>query len=912
MILLTRLVSGFRRLLHAAEVESDLDEEVRAYFEQAVEQNIARGMTRDAAVRAARVEMGSVEVVKDRTRDVGWESTVETLWRDVQYAIRTLRRSPGFAAVSVLTLALGIGGNTAIFSVLQATSLGSSAYPDPDRLAVIWTTPAGQPDSNQGARVVEYMAWKERSKTFDHIGTFLGPWVSNLGSTEDGVPAERLSGWRFTASLFQALGVRPEIGRLITEEDDRTDGPSDVAVISHRLWQNRFGGSPSVLGRTMLLDGTATTIVGVMPPNFQFLDSASDFWIPMNFSRFQLQSRSTNRVLTVIGRFKPGISLDGVRAEMSTLAADLERVDPVPQKGRGVRIQLFDDMLFGNVRRVLRLLQGAVGFVLLIACANVAGLLLVRASTKQGEVALRRALGAGRFRLVRQFLTESLVLSLIGGLLGVATAWVGLRLLVVLAPPWLSLVQNIDIDMRVLAFSLIVSLLSGLVFGTVPALQVSSTSLIDALKHSVRGHGAGRRHRRLQNTLIVGQVALTLVLLVGAGLLIKSFWRLQHTNLGFQPDNVVSFQSRLPANKYFRMVGVQNGFTQLDVSPVPATLFDRVVDGLQNVPGVVSAAGTSVPPAAGGSIPAPFTIEGRPSVDVTDGPGSLTANYALITPKFFETLRIPIVRGREFTSQDTANGHRVAVINEAMARRYWPHEDPIGKLVRVGIVTDDPPREIVGIVGDTPVSRWQLTAEPALYVPQLQESSRYRTPYGQSRVTMTFLARINQPLEVVVPALRRAVAEVDTILPVSQIQMVDEYLARQVDVPRDSMLLVGIFGAIAWLLATFGIYGVVAYAVAQRTHEIGVRMALGARRTEVIRLVLRQGAILTVVGMIVGVIGATALTHYLENLLFRLTPLDPATFVTVALLFGVVAMLASYLPARGATKVDPLIALRCE
>jgi len=512
----------------------------------------------------------------------------------------------------------------------------------------------------------------------------------------------------------------------------------------------------------------------------------------------------------------------------------------------------------------------------------------------------------------RQFLTESVVLSLMGGALGVLTAWGGLRLLVAAAPAWLSLVHQITIDGRILALSMMVSILSGLAFGLLPALHVSSTDLIGALRWSARTEGSGGGHRRPQNALIVAQVALTLVLLVGAGLLTKSFWRLQHADLGFQPRAVLSFLSRLPATKYFRQVGVQNGFAQLEVSPVPAMLFERVFDRLQRVPGVVCAAGTSVPPVVGVSLWAPFTIEGRPIAGDTGTADSFVENYSLITPKFFETLRIPIIRGREFTSQDRTDALPVAVINQAVAHRYWPGEDPIGKRLTVGIVTGEAPREIVGVVGDTPVSRWQLKPAPALYVPQQQESSRYRVPYGQSRVQMTFVLRINQPLDVVVPAIRRAVADIDTGLPVSQVQMVDEYLARQVDVPRDSMLIVGAFGAIAWLLATLGIYGTVAYGVVQRTHEIGVRMALGAQRAEVLRMVLRQGAILTVIGTIIGVTGATALTRYLQSLLFRLTPLDPATFIGVTVLFATVAMLASYLPARRATKVDPLIALRCE
>jgi putative ABC transport system permease protein len=453
----------------------------------------------------------------------------------------------------------------------------------------------------------------------------------------------------------------------------------------------------------------------------------------------------------------------------------------------------------------------------------------------------------------------------------------------------------------------------------VPVLGTSTPNLITPLKESPRAATGGRGHRRVQSGLVVAQVSLTLVLLVGAGLLIKSFWQLQRVNLGLDSDRVLTFETRLPANKYFRQTGVQNGATQLEISPVPAVLFDRVRERLQQISGVEAVAGANVPLVAGGAMQAPFRIEGRPTENATGaiGPfsalnGDQSANYTLITPDFFKTMRVPIIRGREFTTLDNANAVPVLVINDAMARRFWPNENPIGQRITVTIVSGEQPREIVGVVGDTPTSRWDRSPAPALYVPHLQESLRSRVPYGQSRVNIAFMLRISQPLSTVVPQLRRAVADVDASLPVSRIEMMNESLDRQVDAPRDSMVLVGIFGAIALLLAALGIYGIVAYGVVQRKHEIGIRMALGARRSNVLGLVLRQSTMLTIIGVALGIGVATMLTKYLENLLFNLTPLDVTTFAAVPALFAIIAAIASYIPARRATLVDPQVVLRSE
>ena len=841
----------------------------------------------------------------------------DTLRQDIRNALRVLFRSRGFAVAAVVMLALGIGANTAIFSVLRASSLRGSPLPDPNRLTIIWTTPAGDPQSTEGARIVEYFAWRDQNRTFDAVGTMLD-WSSTVDSERNGEPAERLSGARFSASAFRALNVQPQLGRFFTRDEDTVGFGDGVVVISDRLWRARFAADPAVIGRPLVLDGAPSVIVGVMPPGFGVFSADDDFWLPSSFSPFQVQARGPGRVLTIVGRMKPDVSLERAQADIESIAARLEQEDPGPQKGRGIRVQPLERVLFGSLRLILGVLQGAVGFVLLIACANVAGLLLVRATARQKEVAIRLALGASSKRIVRLFLTESLILSGVGALLGVALAWFSLRAIVAAAPQWLSNVQHIELDNTVLLFTVVVSMVTALLFGLVPMFSVSTQSLVMPLK-AARAVSGGRGHRRVQGALVVAQVTLTLVLLVGAGLLIKSFWQLQRVNLGLDSSRVVWFQTRVPANKGFRQVGNQNGMVALDVSPIPGQLFDRLRDRLRQIPGVESVGGTNAGLVSGATMQASFRIEGRSMEGGADPAASFAArtsdpfvNYSLVTPDFFKTIRVPVVRGREFTARDTREAPPVVIINEAMARRYWPGEDPIGKRLTVTVVPGEQLREVVGIVGDTPNSRWDRASSPSLYAPHAQESLRSRVPYGQSRVNMAYMLRISQPLSAIVPELRRAVAEVDASLPVSDLEMLDQFFARQVDAPRDSMVLVGTFGAVALLLAVCGIYAIVAYGVVQRTHEIGIRMALGARRAAVLGLVMRQSTILTAIGLVLGVAVAASLTGYLKSLLFEITPLDTATFFAMPATFALIAAVASYFPARRATRLDPQAVLRSE
>jgi putative ABC transport system permease protein len=908
--MLSDLRCRLRSLFKRTAIDGELDVELRFHVEQQIESYKKAGLDEVEAARRARLEFGGLDQTKEAYRDASGIRLLDEIWRDVRLAIRSLLKAPLVSAAAVLSLTLAIGANSALFTALRAASIRSLPLPDPERLVTITTYPPGQPQQRDPARLVEYFAWRDQAKTFTAIGTMLG-WSSTLGATHDGEPAERINGWRFSASTFRALGVQPQLGRLVTPDEDIVGAPEDIVVISDSLWRTHFGADRDVIGRSILLDDQKTTIVGVMPPGFGVFDTRSDFWIPSPFSRFQVQSRSATRVLSVIGRLKPDSTLARSQADIAAISARLAEEDPGPQKGRAVTLEPLDQTLFGGLRRTLGLLQAAVASVLLIACANVAGLLLTRSLARQRDVAIRTALGASRGRIIQMFLAESLLLSLCGGVLGLALAWAGVRALTLAPPTWLGSmpgsISALRIDAGVLGFTLLVSVVTGLGFGLAPALGAWSRDLITPVKYVMGSAGPGRRGA-LQSALVITQIALTLVLLVGAGLLIKSFWRLERVNLGMDPRQVLSFQTRLPAGRGFRMVGIKNGFTMLEVSPVPADEFERVRGRLLQVAGVESVAGTNVGLVGGGTMPASIEFVGsNPRGDAAAQP---VVNYALVTPAYFSTLRIPVRKGREFTDRDTRNAPLVAIINETMARRFWPGQDPIGQQIVVSIVPDQAPRQIVGVVADTPTSRWDRSPSPAVYVPHQQESLQSRTPYGQSRINIMYVLRLNQPVASVLPAVRRAVADVDSSLPVSQIEMVNEYLARQVEAPRDSMLVVALFGGVALLLAVLGIYALIAYGVVQRTREIAIRMALGARRSLVLGLMMRRSVTLMAAGLMLGLAGAAAVTRYLSALLFDVTPLDATTFVAASILFIVIAAAASYVPARRATKIDPLAVLR--
>jgi putative ABC transport system permease protein len=722
--------------------------------------------------------------------------------------------------------------------------------------------------------------------------------VLTLGPTQNGLPAERLAGQRFKASVFQVLGVRPQIGRGFVAGEDRVGGFVPLALISHRLWQTRFGGDPAVVNKTMVLDNADTTIVGVMPETFSLFDEA-DFWIPQTFNPAQLSG--STRFIMVVARLKAGTSIAQAQADVDTVARDLGTKYPDSNAGWRLLVEPLDAAYYADTRQALTILQVAVGLILLIACANVAGLLLVQAASRQQEVGTRWALGADRFRLVRQFLTESLVLAAAGGALGLLLAWGGVRLLTSLSPAWLTPIDSVAVDAPFLLFAMAITVMTGVASGVVPGLHLSSASGANTF-HEFGRATRGRRRQRVQGGLVVAQVALTLVLLIGAGLVIKSFVRLQSADLGADPTGVLSFQGVLSRNLYLKMNGTRiNGFGAFDFSPVPAQTFERVAQRLQDVPGVAAAAGISPPPFTGIALEAPFSVMGRPRTP----DAALTASYHLVTPNYFGTMRIPILRGRDFTYRDTANTPWVAVINEAMANRYWPNEDPIGQHITLDIVPDEKPREIIAVVANTPPHRMERVPTPMLYLPHVQQLLTYRAPFGGIRLEMTFVLRIDQPPDTVVPAVRRAAGEIDPSMPVANVQMLEDFLAEQVETPRFYMIALAMFGGFGTLLAIFGIYGVIAYSVAQRSREIAIRVALGANPPAVIRLVLRQAILLTSVGVLIGVVTSLVVTRYLSSVLWNVTPTDPTTFVDVAVLFAIVAVSAGLVPTYRALRLQP-------
>jgi putative ABC transport system permease protein len=832
---------------------------------------------------------------------------MNALWQDLLYGLRMLAKRPVFTGVAALSLAMGIGLNTAIFTLINTILWGALAFPQPERLAVIWSTPPGHPDQLNGVSVPDYMAFKERSKSFEAIGVMVNSG-RDFGAVENGAPAELIRGEEYSPELLDALGVKPLMGRLFTTDETQIDHPAPVIVISHRLWQARFSGNPNILNQSILIDGVKTNIIGVMQRGFLFSDDRAEYLAPIRLNRFQL--RGSARFLLGAGRLKSGVSMKQAQQELDSIAAQFAKEHPADMDhGKPWTVQLQDirEGLFGFMNRPLLLLQGAVAFVLLIACANVAGLLLARASSRQTEVAIRAALGAGRTRIFRQFLTESLLLSLVAGVLGVLFAWWGVRALVAMAPPFFPRLAEISVDRRVLLFSLAISLITGIVFGLAPAMQASKSMFVESLKDATRGGTSGGARHRLRGALVTAQLALALVLLIGSGLLIRSFLKMQGADLGCDPSGLMTFNIRMNAQQFAKPVGPYKGVVLQEIAPTAAENFRQIFERVQSVPGVQSAAASVFAPLTGNA-PINFSIEGRPAPD-TDLP---SADYFAITPNFFPTMKTPLLRGRDFNAHDTPGGTWVAIVNETMARRFWPNEDPLGKRIRIDIAPEDPAREIVGVVHDVPSNPQQKRQEPAIFVPFFQSSAHTIGPWTFMKLQLTFLLRTQGDPMKIAPAVQHAIAEINPNWPLRNVQTEEQQVATQIQYPRYYSMLLGLFAFVATALAAVGIYGIMAYAVEQRTREIGIRMALGAGGRDVLVLVVRQVAWMIAGGLAVGIGGAILLTRYLSSELWEVQATDPATFAGVSVLLAAVAMLACVVPTRRAVRVDPTIALRYE
>jgi putative ABC transport system permease protein len=831
-----------------------------------------------------------------------------TLWQDIVYGFRMLLKKPGFTAIAAISLALGMAANTVIFSLINTTFLRPLAYPDPSRLVMLWSAPLDRPDERNGVTYTNYSAFK-KAQSFEAMGA---EWSQprSLGADENGQPAEHLEGEGFTPSMFASLGVRPELGRVLAEDEDQIESQAPVVLISDRLWRRRFNANPNVIGTSIRMDNVPITIIGVMPPGFYLWDDQADFWNPLQLSR--TVATSPGFTLSVVARLKPGVSLKQAQAEASAIAAQQLAADPQLNKGLGARVQPMTEGLYGGLQSPLFILQGAVAFVLLIGCANVAGLLLARAASRRTEIAVRTAIGAGRWRIIRQLVTESMPLSFLGGVLGVFLAWGGLRLFVAFAPSGFPRLNEISLDFSVLGFTALVTILTGVIFGLVPAIQASQPDLVSSLKESGRSGTDGVARQHLRSALVTFQIALALVLLIGAGLMINSFLRIQNNSLGADPKGLLTFEFRFSQNETIKPFGRYRNFGLWDVSPLTTLTFQRIYERMQSVPGVQIAAAANVPPLAG-ALGMQFLIDGRPAPPPgTDGQPVQQAGYIAITPNYFAALKTPILQGREFNDRDTAAAPPVIIINQTMARRYWPNQSPIGKRITLDYVPNEPTREVVGVVGDIRLSRQQRQIVPTLYVPHLQQPARWLGPGWTVRSGMYFILRTSGDPMSLVPAMRQALSEVDRNKPASSVRTVEQVLDQQIQYVRLYVLLLGIFGAVAAVLAAIGIYGVMAYSVAERTREIGIRMALGAGVRDVLALVVRQALLLIGVGLAIGLAGSFALTRIIKSALYEVTPTDPATFLTVSLFLTAIALAACVIPTRRAVEVDPTVALRYE
>lgn len=872
----SRIGSLLRNTLRKGQVDRELGEEVGSYVELLTEKKMKEGMNERDARRAAMVEVGGVEQVKEEVRAGRTGFAIETFFQDVRYGLRSLRKKPGFTLTAVIALALGIGANSAIFSVINGVLLRSLAYRDAGSIVMVWERNFQRSRSQNSVSPANFLDWQKQSTSFEQIAA---SWDTRINLISGGEP-EEIQVQRVSGDFFAVLGVPSRLGRSFTRDED-VPGANLVVILSHELWQTRFGGNPAIVGQSITASGRTFTVLGVMPPGFHFLNSQVKAWIPLALDPAN-DWRKQGRYLRSVARLKSGVTMQRAQAELDGIARQLEQDYPDYNKGWGVNLVPMHEQIVGDIRPVLLVLLAAVAFVLLIACANVANLLLSRAASRQKELALRAALGAGRTRLIRQMLTESMLLAMMGGALGVLLAYWGIQLLLAFAPDNIPRLTEITIDPRVLGFTLAVSLLTGLIFGLVPALQSSRPDLSDALKEGARGSSGGSRVVR--NVFVVAEMALSLVLLVGAGLMLRSFFELHQVKTGFETDNVLTMRVQLPTAKY----------------PQPAQraeFFKRAQERLAALPGVKSVGAISYLPLTGLASSTVFNLASQPELPPSESPGT---EVRIITPGYFSAMGIPLLKGRSFDERDGADS-RVLVINETLARKFFPGQDPIGQRL---IINWEPKvaDEIVGVVGDVKETALAEEPNPAIYWPHPREPYQF----------LNFVLRAAIDPAPLTAAAVKEIHALDPDQPVADIRTLNQVVAKSIARPRFNALLLAIFAGVALVLASVGIYGVMNYSATQRTQEIGIRMAIGAKPGDILRLVVGHGMKLTLAGIVIGVIASLALTRVMANLLFGITATDLPTFVAVAAVLTIVALVANYIPARRATRLNPVIALRYE
>lgn len=879
----------FRSLRQRGRVEQELDKELRFHLAQQIEENLASGMSPDEARYAALRRLGGAEHIKEECRDMRRTNYLDNLVQDLRYAARTLAKSPGFAAAMIITLALAIGANSAIFSVIDGVLLKPLPYQQADRIVRLFFSSNDYPKFPLNP--FDFRDFRSRNRSFESLAAFTRGDVQLSGSGEP----VRLAAFRVTAGYFQVLGLAPERGREF-EEEDELPGSGRAVVLSDRIWRTQFGAVPDIVGRKVTLDLQPFTVVGVMPPGTEhpgneyhalpYGDSV-DAWWPFTFDGDPNQRGS--HYLEGIGRLKPGVTSARAQAEMNTLVREIGREHGGYESWHMLVVPLYHEIV-GPDERLLLVLLGAVGLVLLIACANVANLLLARATAHQREIAVRAALGAPRSRLMRQMLTESLLIALVGGAFGIALAVGGVRALVSFLPAGFPRVDSIHVNAAVLAFTLLIALTTGFVFGLAPALEAARADPQQGLREGGRGSTVSGGHLRLRNALVVAEVGLASVLLIGAGLMLRSLVNLLRMDPGFRPEHVLTASLTLP-------------YTEYKTGAAASRFCDQLTSNLAGAPGVKYAGiGTDLPWTGYDENDGGFAIEGKKPT-----PGEeFHARYHSASPDYFRALGIPLVRGRFFGESDNHDAPQVMIINSAMARLYWPHQDAVGGRVAF---TDAPKEKdwwtVVGVVGDVKDKPASAGAEPAFWWPTLQ------VPMLNNGV-MSVAIRSDSDSTGLANELRREVHRLDPTLAVADLRLMDQIADAGVATARFAFFLVGLFAALAIALAAIGTYGVISYSVSRRTHEFGLRMALGANRWQVVRLVLGQSAVLAVTGVALGLVGALALARVLRSLIYEVSPADPATFAVVALLVLAVAALACYLPARRATEADPVAALRAE
>jgi predicted permease len=858
---------------------AELERELRSDLELEEEEQRERGLSPEEAGHAARRAFGNAVLIKEQTHEAWGLAKFERFWQDVRYAFRQMRRSPGFAVVTVFTLALGIGSTTAIFSIFNATLLRPLPFVQPDRLALLWASIPHVGYTGPGSLTdPDFAQWQQQNQVFEQIAAFRGQ-TSNL--TGNGTP-ERLLGATATASLFPLLGVKPELGRAFSDAE-QIPGRENVVLISHKLWARRFGSDPEIPGRTIKLDGNNFTVVGVMPSSFQF-PNQPDFWTPM-----VLTSDRSNAMDQVIARLKPNVTLARAAEDVAIIQHRLSPSD------RHDEIHLdfvfLKDKVGAGIRPTLNVLLAAVALLLVIGCANVANLFLTRSIARRHEISMRRALGASRMRIVRQLLTESTLLAVLGGVLGLAlaaamgSALTGLLPQTGHEPGALHQIVSSKIDLWVLAFSFCIAVATGILFGLAPAWSISKSELQPAMRESGATHTSESGSRRMRRALIVGEFALTLVLLIVAGLLVKSFVRLLNVNPGFEPHNVAILNLELPETKY-------------QTAAQMIAFHDAVLSRMNSVPGIRAAGtvGFGLPFGDGG-IEGDFKIFGQPQP-----PDS--ASKLAVSSKYFSALGVPLERGRWFKESDTIQSERVVIVSESFARRFWPGKDVLGQRIDPGF-RGSGWSSIVGVVGDVKQAGLANDAPLTLYLPYSQAPDFLKS-------FMTIVVRADGNPLGMLHALRAEVQSVDPEIPVFDEALMADVVSKSVSQPRLNSFLLAAFAAFALILAAVGIYGVISYSVTQRQREIGIRMAVGAERRNVMLMIIREGAMLALPGIALGIGGGLLASHLVAAFLFEVTPTDAATFWGVSLLLGVVALAACFVPARRASRVDPMVALRCE